>query len=42
MFFPANFGADPCTGSNIDVRPGMDIAGRRHAEAALEAPRRGR
>ena len=22
MFFPANFGAEPCTGSNIDVRPG--------------------
>ena len=35
-FFPASGGADPCTGSNSDVRPGMNVARRRHAEAALQ------
>ena len=38
-FFPAYGGADPCTGSNIDVRPGMQIAGRRHAQTALQLRR---
>ena len=36
MFLPASGGADPCTGSNSDVLPGMDVAGRGHAEAALQ------
>ncbi len=34
-------GAEPCTGSNIDVRPGMNVARRRHARGrpATRAPR---
>ena len=40
-FFPASGGADPCTGSNIDVRPGMNVAGRGQPEAALQRGCRG-
>ena len=35
-FFPASGGAEPCTGSNSDVRAGMDVARGRHAEPALQ------
>jgi len=30
------WGRKPCTGSNIDVFPGMNIAAGRHAEATLQ------
>ena len=41
-FLPASGGAEPCTGSNIDVLPGMEVARRRHARGRPGAPRRGR
>ena len=38
MFFLSSGGADPCTGSNSEVRPGLNIAGRRHSQSALQRP----
>ena len=35
-FLPASAGADPCTGSNIEVRPGCRFAGRRQPQSALQ------
>ena len=36
MPLPAMFGAEPCTGSNSDTCPGMNIPRRRQAQAARQ------